>query len=156
MPRSLDQIVSVLLLVIPVILFGVTFSDDFDVFTFGGDVGPAFAPRVYFVVWFVLAIMACRYAFRPADETVPDTPEKFDLRQLYYVMAIAVATGYGMITIGFVFATVPGFFLFCWAFGYRKLVPLGIISVTGPLAIWALFTFGFQLILPKSPWFHIM
>ena len=156
MPRFLDRVVSVILLVIPVVLFGVTFSDDFDVFTFGGDVGPAFAPRVYFVVWFGLALAACRFAFQPAEDGAGEAPEIFDLRQLFYVMAIAIATSYGMITIGFVFATIPGFFMFCWAFGYRKIVPLAIISVAGPLAIWAIFTFGFQLILPKSPWFHMM
>ena len=84
----------------------------------------------------------------------PQSEEKIYKGQLLAVVVIAVVTGFAMVNIGFVFATVPGFFLFGWAFGYRRIAILAAVSLVAPLAIWALFTFGFELPLPRSPWFH--
>ncbi len=153
MNRVLDIGVSGFLLIVAIALFALTFTDQFDVPTFGGDVGPAFAPRGFLLVWMGLAAVTTFLAARRA----PGEPtEPVRLGQLIVVVLIAAGTGFAMITIGFVFAMVPGFFLFCWAFGYRKVVQLTVISIAGPLAVWALFTFGFELLLPRSPWFHIL
>ena len=150
MQRILDIGVSITLLLVSVALFAVTFSDQFDVPTFGGDVGPAFAPRGFLAFWFVFALIAVVQALRsaPDGEAAAVRP-----KQLLAVVAITLVTGYAVTKIGFFFAAVPGFFLFCLAFGYRNLPVLALLSVAAPLAIWALFTFGFELLLPRSPWF---
>lgn len=153
MNRVLDVCVSGFLLIVSIALFALTFSEQFDVPTFGGDVGPAFAPRGFLLVWMGLAAVATFLATRRTSEEKGE-PVRFG--QLIVVVLIAAGTGLAMINIGFVFAMVPGFFLFCWAFGYREVVQLTLISVAGPVAVWALFTFGFELLLPRSPWFHIL
>lgn len=157
MLRILNIAVPSILLVIAIVLLAVTFTDQFDVPTFGGDVGPAFAPRGFLIVWAVLALIATIEAVRaPAEDDDADDKGPVKTGQLAAVILIAAGTALAMINIGFVFAAIPGFFLFCWAFGYRRIVPLTIISIAGPIAIWALFTFGFELLLPRSPWFHTL
>ncbi len=153
MQRVFEISVSAFLLVAAVLLFAMTFSEQFEVPTFGGDVGPAFAPRGFLLIWMVLAAAATYFAFR---EAMPAQHEPVKSGQLLLVVAIAVGTALAMTRIGFVFATVPGFFLFCWAFGYRKWLTLSVISLIAPLTIWALFTFVFELLLPRSPWFHAL
>lgn len=82
--------------------------------------------------------------------------QRFDAVGCYggKVIVIATITALAMTRIGFVFAAVPGLAVFCRAFGYRRFVTLAIISVAVPVCIWALFTFGFELLLPRSPWFY--
>ena len=151
MQRILDIGVSTTLLLVSVALFAMTFSDQFDVPTFGGDVGPAFAPRGFLAFWFLFALISVVQAVRSAPD---GTAAKIQLKQLLAVVAITLVTGYAMTKIGFFFAAVPGFFLFCLAFGYRNLLLLAVLSIGAPLLIWALFTFGFELLLPRSPWFN--
>ena len=150
MTRILDISVSGTLLVVGSALFAMTFGDAFDVPTFGGDVGPAFAPRIFLAIWIILAGVTLIQAVRSA------APEEsgINLAQMIALVAIVCATGFLITKIGFVFATIPGFAAFCWTFQYRKPVPLAALSVLAPLAVWALFTFGFELLLPRSPWFH--
>ncbi|MEP3277626.1 MAG: tripartite tricarboxylate transporter TctB family protein [Stappiaceae bacterium] len=150
MTRFVDILVSAALVLTGVVLFSMTFGEEFDVPTFGGDVGPAFAPQLFLAVWILLACIALTQALRSTAEPA------LDIRwgQLLWIVIIATTTAYAMTKIGFVFATIPGFALFCWAFQFRRPLPLLILSVTAPLGIWALFTFGFELLLPHSPWFH--
>ncbi len=148
--RTLEITMAAVLLLIGIGLFSMTFSSSFDVPTFGGDVGPAFAPRGYLVVWIVLAGITLTQALR--TETEPISPVG-DIGRLLTVSAIGAATGFAMLWIGFVLAAIPGFFTFCYALGYRRPVTLVLLSIAAPLAIWALFTFGFELLLPRSPWF---
>ncbi|MDE0113280.1 MAG: tripartite tricarboxylate transporter TctB family protein [Albidovulum sp.] len=150
--RKLDIAVSGLLLLVALSLFAVTFTDQFDVPTFGGDVGPAFAPRGFLIVWMVLAATATIQALRGEAEEFSG----MNFGKFASVAIIACAMSYGMTIIGFVFSTIPGFFLFCWVFGYRKPLILAVLSVGGPLGIWALFTYVFELLLPRSPWFHMI
>ncbi len=150
MTRILDISVSGVLLVAGIALFAMTFGDAFDVPTFGGDVGPAFAPRIFLAIWIVLSGVTLIHAIRSA---APEESE-VKLAQMITLVVIVCATGFAITKIGFVFATVPGFAAFCWTFQYRKPIPLLVLSVLAPLAIWALFTFGFELLLPRSPWFH--
>ena len=146
----LDISVSGALLVAGIALFSMTFGDAFDVPTFGGDVGPAFAPRIFLAIWIVLSGVTLIQVVRSGAREEPDVKPA----QMIALVAIVCATGFAITKIGFVFATVPGFAAFCWTFQYRKPVPLAVLSVLAPLAIWALFTFGFELLLPRSPWFH--
>ncbi|MGI9351028.1 MAG: tripartite tricarboxylate transporter TctB family protein [Rhizobiaceae bacterium] len=154
MSRKIDLVVSTILLILPVFLLVQTFSEEFDVPTFGGDVGPTFAPRVYFVVWILLAGIAVFSAWRSQETAPSETEGSVRIGQLLTVMVIGSGTAFAMINVGFLFATIPGFFLFCLAFGYRNYITLLILSVLGPIIIWAMFTFVFELLLPKSPWFN--
>ncbi|MBO6921952.1 tripartite tricarboxylate transporter TctB family protein [Boseongicola sp. H5] len=150
MLRLLDISVSSVLLLAGLGLFTATFGQAFDVPTFGGDVGPAFAPRLFLIVWIALAALALVQAIRA------EAPEPVDvnLSQMFAVLIIVCATAYAVTKIGFVLATIPGFAAFCWAFQYRKPMRVLILSIAAPLSIWALFTFGFELLLPRSPWFN--
>lgn len=148
--RTLEITMATALLLVGIGLFSMTFSPSFDVPTFGGDVGPAFAPRGYLAVWIVLAVITLMQAFRTEQEPINAVG---DIRRLVTVSAIGAVTGFAMLWVGFVIAAVPGFFAFCYALGYRRLINLVILSIAAPLAIWALFTFGFELLLPRSPWF---
>ena len=153
MHRSLSLVTFGLLVAVALALFASTFSDEYDLPAFGGDVSTVFMPRVFLAVWIVLSGLAFWETLAaPRDGGEGDRP-KVALGQLLTVMAIAVATAVGMLTVGFLLALVPGFFLFCWAFGYRRVVPLAVISLLGPVGTWLLFIHLFELPLPQSPWF---
>ncbi len=148
--RALEVTIAAILLLISVGLFVTTFSDDFDVPTFGGDVGPAFAPRGYLLVWMVLAVLTMIQALQ--RENVP-LASIGNIPRMLTASAISVVTGLAMLQVGFVIAAIPGFFLFCRTLGYRNYGVLIAISIIAPFAIWWIFTFGFELLLPRSPWF---
>lgn len=152
MARALDLTISSALLLLGIVLFIMTFSADFDVMTFGGDVGPTFAPRLFLVPWMVLATAVVVHVVR-TDQAEPGWAG-FHIGQMAATIAIVLITAYAITKIGFVFAMIPGLFFFCLAVGYRKwmtLVAVTLISVPG---LWALFTFVFELLLPRSPWFN--
>lgn len=148
--RTLEITMATVLLLVGIGLFSMTFSPSFNVPTFGGDVGPAFAPRGYLTVWIALAGIVLLQAVRTEGAPISIAG---NIGRLATVSAIGAATGFAMLWVGFVFAAVPGFFAFCYALGYRRLINLIVLSIVAPLAIWALFTFGFELLLPRSPWF---
>jgi hypothetical protein len=97
--------------------------------------------------------LAALALFNAIRSDAPANPE-FLFGQLAAVVSISVVATAAMTWVGFYFAMVPGMALFLLAFGYRKILPLTLISVLSPLVIWALFTFGFELLLPRSPWFY--
>ncbi len=148
--RVLEIAVAAVFLATAIVFFSLTFSDDFDVPTFGGDVGPAFAPRGYLLVWIILAALTLFEAVRRSELPIKEIG---DLRRTLLASAIAVGTGLSMLKIGFVLAAIPGFFLFCRTLGYRNYLVLILLSILAPLAIWSTFTFIFELLLPRSPWF---
>lgn len=148
--RALEIAVAAVFLATAIVFFSLTFSDDFDVPTFGGDVGPAFAPRGYLSVWIVLALLVLVEAIKRVDSPISEIG---DLRRIILAAAIAVGTGVSMLKIGFVLAAIPGFFLFCRTLRYRNYPVLITLSILAPLAIWWTFTFVFELLLPRSPWF---
>ncbi|MEM7445391.1 MAG: tripartite tricarboxylate transporter TctB family protein [Pseudomonadota bacterium] len=150
MSKALDIAIASVMLVVGLGLLSMTFGDGFDIRTFGGDVGPAFVPKLFLFTWSILAAINLAQTLLRA----PNAIGSIRLGQWLAVVGIAVVTALAMTRIGFVFATVPGLAAFCWAFGYRKLLPLALISILAPIGIWALFTFGFELLLPRSPWFH--
>ena len=84
-----------------------------------------------------------------------ESEEQPSLGRLLIIALITIGTAVAMLYIGFVLAAIPGYFLFCWAFGYRKPIPLLIISVVSVLATWIIFNNVLELILPHSPWFTL-
>ena len=150
MSRALDISVSAILLAMGIGLLAHTFGGAFETFTFGGDVGPAFAPRLFLTAWVIFASAALFQAIRSGAAE----PLNINLRQLLVVGAVLCLTAYAITKVGFVFATIPGLAAFLFAVSYRKPVPVIVISTLGPVVIWALFTFGFELLLPRSPWFY--
>lgn len=150
--RIIDILISGILLVAGITLFASTFGESFQVRTFGGDVGPAFAPRLFLGAWTVFATLALIQAVRGQAQAIGS----IRLGQLGMVLCIASLTALAMIKIGFVFAMVPGMAAFILAFGYRKPLPIILASIVAPVVVWALFTFVFELFLPRSPWFHLI
>ena len=150
MEKIADILVSGLLLVAGAGFLSMTFGEAFDVRTFGGDVGPAFAPRLFLVAWVVLAALATVAALRRSAAGASD----LRYGQLIGAVAVTTLTAFVMTKIGFLLAMVPGLIAFCMTFGYRRILPLVAVGVGAPVAVWALFTFGFELLLPRSPWFH--
>ncbi|MCG8511940.1 MAG: tripartite tricarboxylate transporter TctB family protein [Rhodospirillales bacterium] len=150
MTRILEICIPAVLLTAALAFFATTFTDAFDVPTFGGDVGPAFAPRGFLLVWIGLCFYLLIKALRSlsGDET-----SGINARQGVLAVLVVLATGFGMPYFGFLFTAIPAFFLFSLAVGQRNLPVVIPISVILPLSIWALFTFGFKLLLPRSPWF---
>lgn len=148
--RALEVSVAAGFLLIAAGLFALTFSTDFDVPTFGGDVGPAFAPRGYLAVWMVLAAITLIDALKRDRAPLGSIG---DIRRLATASAVGVGTGLAMLKVGFVIAAIPGLLLFCRVLGYRNHLVLVVISIVAPLAIWWVFTFAFELLLPRSPWF---
>ncbi len=148
--QKLEFTIAATLLLAGIWLLSTTFAPAFDVPTFGGDVGPAFAPRGYLAVWIGLAAMILFQARNAGDQPLSDHG---DMRRLAAAAATGTATGLAMLWVGFVLAAIPGFFAFACTLGYRRMGTLAVVSITAPLAIWALFTFGFELLLPRSPWF---
>ena len=148
--QKLEITLATTLLLAGIGLLSMTFSPAFDVPTFGGDVGPAFAPRGYLVVWIGLAAITLYQARNASSEPLSNYG---DIGRLVLVVVIGVLTGFAMLWVGFVLAAIPGFFAFTYALGYRRIGFLILLSIAAPLAIWVLFTFGFELLLPRSPWF---
>lgn len=147
MRKTLDIILASAFLLAGLGLLSMTFGDNFNVRTFGGDVGPAFAPRLFLVAWSAFAAVTLVQALA----ATPDDLGEIRIAQFLMVIVIAVLTALAMTRIGFVFAAVPGLAAFCRAFGYRKIATLMLISIAVPIGIWALFTFAFELLLPRSP-----
>ncbi|SLN41248.1 tripartite tricarboxylate transporter permease [Pseudooctadecabacter jejudonensis] len=87
MSRTLDICVSAVLLAIGVAFLAHTFSGAFDTFTFGGDVGPAFAPRLFLTAWVIFAATALLQALRSGAAE----PLNTNLPQLLSVAALIVA-----------------------------------------------------------------
>lgn len=133
------------------LLFASSFSSDYAVEALFGDVSTVFVPRLFLIAWMAFAALVFARGFTGPDiEGLPEVA----WRRLGLVASVGVLTGLGMLTIGFLLSTVPGFFAFVWLYGYRRPVPLLLISLFLPLAIWLIFVQVFQLPLPQSPWFE--
>lgn len=150
MRKTIDIVLASTFLLVGAGLLVTTFGDSFKVRTFGGDVGPAFAPRLFLTTWSIFAAIALVQALRSEAGEFSG----FRLGQFLLVVVIGTLTALAMTRIGFVFATIPGLAAFCWAFGYRKVIPLVVISLLTPFGVWAVFTFGFELLLPHSRLFY--
>lgn len=151
--KVLDKTTSIVLLLLGIGLFLSTFSEAYDIEPFMGDVGTVFMPRVYFVIWIGLSITLLVQSFRRVDES--DSDQAFSFSRLITIMLVSGATAVAILKFGFVLGMVPGFFIFCWLFGYRKPVTLAIFSIAGTVIIWVLFNNVFELPLPRSPWFNL-
>lgn len=154
---TLNRLTLGVLILLPAILFATTFSAEYDVATFGGDVSTVFVPRIFLIVWFGLAIWAMIDNFRATSDGNENAEGESQpsLGRLLIIALITIITAVAMLYIGFVLAAIPGYFLFCWAFGYRKPIPLLIISIISVLTTWVIFNNVLELVLPHSPWFTL-
>ncbi|MEM7023707.1 MAG: tripartite tricarboxylate transporter TctB family protein [Pseudomonadota bacterium] len=153
MIETVGRFTFVVLVIFAALMFASTFSSEYDVPSFGGDVSTVFVPRIYLVILLLLSVLAlCTKDTTPPSEVETRASD----RRLITVVAIAAATGFAMLYVGFVIATIPGFFLFCFAFGYRKLAWLVLFSILAPLVVWFLFNDLLELPLPRSPWFTVI
>ena len=153
--KVLDKTISIVLLLLGIGLFISTFSEAYNIEPFMGDVGTVFMPRVYFIIWIVLSGVLLVLSLKKVDTGEEHSDETFSFTRLFLIMLISGATAVAILRIGFVLGMIPGFFIFCWLFGYRRPVSLAIFSIAGTVIIWVLFNNVFELPLPRSPWFNL-
>lgn len=153
--KLLDRTILLALLLIAAGLFLSTFSNEYDIPSFGGDVSTVFVPRIYFIIWILLCLFSLWDSTNTNYEDKDGEETSFSVARLCTIILIAAATSVAMLKLGFVIGLIPGFILFCWSFGYRRPLVLTVISVSGTLGIWLLFNNVFELPLPRSPWFHL-
>ena len=151
MSLRFERAVFLILLVAAALLFASTFAAEYDTPSFGGDVSTVFTPRIFLGLVLVLSAAAF-FGRRPAAEE-ESAGDGFRVARLLAVVAIVAIASLALPHAGFVLVMTPCLFLFCWTFGYRKIVTLSAISVLGVLAIWFLFNGVLELPLPRSPWF---
>ncbi len=132
-------------------IFATTFSEQYAGEPLGGDVSTVFMPRAFLIAWMAFAVLLF---FRgPGTGSDAGFPGVNWLR-LGAVALVSLGTALAMLHAGFLIATVPGFWIFTWIYGYRKPVPLTVVSIALPLGVWFLFNDVFELPLPGSPWFR--
>ena len=144
------KIYSGVLFLVAAFLFASTFSVKYAIEPLGGDVSTVFLPRVFLIIWMLLAVTM--FAMDSKGFFKLDLPD-VAWGKLFAIVATSLLTAIGMLTIGFVFATIPGTWIFTWIFGYRKIVQLTLFSILLPISVWILFIEIFELPLPQSPWF---
>lgn len=152
--KALDRTTIIVLLLLGIALFAATFSSEYDIEPFWGDVSTVFVPRVYFVIWIALSLIFLYQTTGKGTEE-EQSQQSISFKRLGIIMVIAAATAIAILKLGFMIGMVPGFFLFCWAFGYHKPISLTCISIVGSTTVWLLFNNVFELPLPRSPWFTL-
>jgi hypothetical protein len=85
-----------------------------------------------------------------------DEPLALPPRETLLVLAVFTLTALyvaGILTVGFLFATIGFTFALPWLLGYRN--PWVILALTAiyPVTVWYLFQKVFLIMLPSSPWF---
>lgn len=134
-------------------LFVSTFSATYDLGEpYGGDVTTVFVPRVFLILWMIFAVLMV------VEEVVRGRAKlrlNVDWTPLGLACLAAIVIAAAMLQFGFVLALVPGFFVFTWLLGYRRPVPLAIVSIAMPAVVWGVFIHFFELSLPQSPWFDV-
>ena len=148
-------IVMTALLLVAVGLIISTYSSEYDFEAFGGDVGAVLVPRVYLILWLLLSTLSILSVVKSKAGSL-ESADTMSVSRLSSVIIISIATASGMISVGFVIAMIPGFFLFCLAFGYRKPFTLILISILGSSLTWIIFDNLLELPLPHSPWFTLI
>ncbi len=156
MPVSFERIVFAVIALAAAALFGSTFSEEYDVPSFGGDVSTVFTPRIFLGLVFLLSLLLLITA-KASGETEASGDKTLrigaaELRRLLAVGAVCLAVALALPHAGFVAAAAPGMFLFCLFFGYRGWTTLTLTSVLGPFAVWYLFSRLLELPLPETDW----
>ena len=138
------------LFAVAALLFASTFSTRYAIESLGGDVSTVFLPRAFLIVWMIFA--AAVFVIGAQGRYKLDFPD-VNWGRLTAISGVSLLTAAGMLTVGFLFATIPGLWIFTWIFGYRKPIQLTLFSIIFPITVWILFINVFELPLPKSPWF---
>ena len=153
MSISYERIVFAVIALAAAVLFGSTFSEEYDVPSFGGDVSTVFTPRLFLALIFLLALFLLATAKGAA--AVEFSLGAAEATKLLTVAGVSLVVAFALPHAGFVAAAAPGMFLFCLLFGYRHWITLGLTSVLGPLAVWYLFNHLLELPLPVTPWISL-
>ncbi|NIA70824.1 tripartite tricarboxylate transporter TctB family protein [Pelagibius litoralis] len=154
MPTNFERSLFAVIALVAAGLFASTFSADYDVPSFGGDVSTVFTPRIFLGLVFALSVLLLFMAKAP--DTEAQRLSAAGITKLLAVAAVSLAVAFALPHIGFVLATAPGLFLYCYFFGYRRFTTLGLMSVLGPFAVWYLFNDLLGLPLPHTPWFSLI
>lgn len=150
MQLTFDRSVFALIALAAAGLFGSTFSADYDVPSFGGDVSTVFTPRIFIALIFLLSVFLL--ITRKAAGAPREHVSRREVTKLLGVAAVSLAVAFALPEAGFVATASPGMFLFCLLFGYRRLPVLVLNSLIGPFAVWYLFSRLLELPLPETNW----
>lgn len=135
-------------------LFASTYSEAYDVPAFGGDVSTVFTPRIFLALVLIFSLILLVTA--RTGEGSEKRPGREEMLRLFTVSGVALVVAFVLPQAGFVGAAVPGMFLFCLLFGYRRLLTLGLTAVLGPLVVWFLFNDLLELPLPPTDWLGLI
>ena len=150
MKLTFDRLVFTVIALAAAALFASTFSPDYDVPSFGGDVSTVFTPRIFLALIFLLSVFLL-IANKPSDAP-GEGLGGVEATKLLGVAAVSLVLAFALPEAGFVAAAAPGMFLFCLLFGYRRLPVLILHSLIGPFAVWYLFSRLLELPLPETDW----
>ena len=118
-----------------------------------GTPGPAFFPTLITVGWLVLSLSLLVRGFLDSRKDTADVAAGGS-RDFSALIALAAFLIYivALPRIGFVAASIVFFALLMWLYGERNKVIIGLTAVVVPVALFFLFTAGFQILLPRGPW----
>lgn len=150
MKLTFDRLVFTVIALAAAALFASTFSPDYDVPSFGGDVSTVFTPRIFLALIFLLSVLLLVTGTASGDPRERLTSR--EVVKLLGVAAVSLVVAFALPGAGFVAAASPGMFLFCLLFGYRRLPVLILNSLIGPFAVWYLFSRLLELPLPDTNW----
>ncbi len=146
-----NRIYGGVLFLVAALIFATTFSEQYASEPLGGDVSTVFMPRIFLLAWMFFAVLIF---FMDEKGDGKRTFPRVDWRRLGAISLVSLIIAIAMLNAGFLIATIPGLWVFTWIFGYRKPVPLTVLSIVLPIAVWFLFSDVFLLPLPSSPWFE--
>ncbi len=121
-----------------------------------GDYGfsPVFFPTILIYVWIGLSVFIVARGIWSKRQAVVERTGSLTRPLLAFLLTCAYAIL--MLNIGFLFSTVIYSAVFLAIFGYRRWIPVTLVSLLFPLLMWYVFTFLLNVSLPASPWFSRM
>lgn len=130
-------------------LFAHTFAPTYDVPMLTAGRGPVFFPRLLLGLMILCAAVV---VWQGRD----DEPLALPAGTALPVLAVVAATGLyvaGILTVGFLFATIGFTLVVPWLLGYRTPWVILALAAVYPVTVWYLFQEVFLIVLPSSPWF---
>ena len=121
--------------------------------------GPAFFPWVILACLALLSIALFIQGIRGlksqdkagSAKSSADNTEGQWQKPLMMILAFA-AYLLALFKLGFVIPSVIFFGVLMWLYGSRKLPFIALFSLSVPIALFVVFSYGFQVLLPRGPW----
>lgn len=139
-----------LFLAIALVLWGETFRDSYHLSRASHATGPAFYPRIVLAGMILLSVLVIADAIRKERGSV----KLEGVKPVLGLVAITVAYGIAIFSIGFLVASFLYIVAVSVALGYRRLPVIVPVAAAYAVAVWFVFQEVLLIILPASPWFE--